>query len=981
MGKFKGFVEGKRFDQRGTGLRAEVTAIQQRTQRETDAIELAKIQHKEASSNWIAGASDAFNFTEKVQRKKAELKDKQRVHAYEALRKLAETDVDRLKGIAAEKQKEVDHYKELAPKRAKMVQNLVTGIWQFQDTVRGIGEFNARDGSGLLDYQIDGHVDVESALFKSLSEDHRKLILEAKKTGDWSKVVEANAIWSQKKLSTTYARQKLLDFTKKNKDSISQEVYAELGRHKINLKTEEDARPYYELYAHTLLKASGIKPTTKQGREIINIYKTAGRLDYKGKVDARSYTDSNTNIQNQAAHVYKLGTNHPDFKTEFNGLITLELGRTIKVGNKYLRGHANGVSHPDAYLNAGKAIVDAGIKDGLDESTLQEILATAETMPSKGNTKVQQYAVKHEGVTEQIVEYYREKRDEHINEKDQVIAEADFSTLTRMDKDLTNKPWEFQTDDNGDLVLGEDGKPVALTQETGFTTMKDWKWKKLLSTATNPKISDSAKNKIYAKLQFVGLNTTIDNMYIDMTDLYKRGDEDSIANARSIYDSATPTEQKKLRPLFENLQYLHKAIVPYKAPGSETVYSGSKANLARIRHSVFIPTEGANFNALSKLHESASGAIIAFDNAVDDLTLSLKDDPRFKDNPQGAYNEAFNIVKAEYDKGEKGEGRWARTGGTTANPGDSPRQLIYTNYKADLTTNDTERLNMFWGKGEEDREQAKRELLAYKGPEYDAEMTNNILKHRLLSEGAFKKENEAKLLTDQKFLNGSTVQYIHGEITAWNKGETGVWGYPPQLQAYAKYKGITNRKALQTVFNIYAKEGLLPEITVPEDSTDAAIDIKNDGKYFLQRNEKAICAYSACKAQNVMPKSFNVDYTLQGMDKETAAAKSLGVEFLYSEDGIKSFTNPQDGIKSELFYENMIDWNTANKLNVLPFTRDINSWEFPFHKGKPVKITYADKADIGTQVGATKKNAFGQTLVYSVISGSNARKHLGWKLQ
>ena len=116
-------------------------------------------------------------------------------------------------------------------------------------------------------------------------------------------------------------------------------------------------------------------------------------------------------------------------------------------------------------------------------------------------------------------------------------------------------------------------------------------------------------------------------------------------------------------------------------------------------------------------------------------------------------------------------------------------------------------LRVIWnkkiGKGAEDREQAKRELLAYKGPEYDAEMTNNILKHRLLSEGAFRKENEAKLLTDQKFLNGSTVEYIYEEITAWNNGEVGVWGYPPQLQAYAKYKQITNRKALQTVFNIY----------------------------------------------------------------------------------------------------------------------------------------------------------------------------------
>ena len=58
------------------------------------------------------------------------------------------------------------------------------------------------------------------------------------------------------------------------------------------------------------------------------------------------------------------------------------------------------------------------------------------------------------------------------------------------------------------------------------------------------------------------------------------------------------------------------------------------------------------------------------------------------------------------------------------------------------------------------------------------------------------------------------------------------------------------------------------------------------------------------------------------MDKETTVSKSLGVEFFYS-DGAKSFINPQDGIKPELFYENMIDWDTAEKLNIIPF----NFWD------------------------------------------------------
>ena len=72
----------------------------------------------------------------------------------------------------------------------------------------------------------------------------------------------------------------------------------------------------------------------------------------------------------------------------------------------------------------------------MDENKLREILSTAETMPSKGNTKVEQYAVKHKKITEQIVEYYREKRDKKLNQDNNVISEADIKYFRKYLIDL-----------------------------------------------------------------------------------------------------------------------------------------------------------------------------------------------------------------------------------------------------------------------------------------------------------------------------------------------------------------------------------------------------------------------------------------------------------------------------------------------------------------------------------------------------------------
>ena len=62
------------------------------------------------------------------------------------------------------------------------------------------------------------------------------------------------------------------------------------------------------------------------------------------------------------------------------------------------------------------------------------------------------------------------------------------------------------------------------------------------------------------------------------------------------------------------------------------------------------------------------------------MTLQ-KDDPAYKDNPGGAYEEAFKIVKTEYDAGSDGKtGRWARDKAQDMEQGQLPDKIIYKEF-------------------------------------------------------------------------------------------------------------------------------------------------------------------------------------------------------------------------------------------------------------------------------------------------------------
>lgn len=66
-----------------------------------------------------------------------------------------------------------------------------------------------------------------------------------------------------------------------------------------------------------------------------------------------------------------------------------------------------------------------------------------------------------------------------------------------------------------------------------------------------------------------------------------------------------------------------------------------------------------------------------------------------------------------------------------------------------------------------------------------------------------------------------------------------------------------------------------------------------------------------------------------------------------------------------------LDYNVQTKFSKDKTTQN----DFP----AGTKITHSNKKDKDRRIGDTKKGPLGNTLVYSVISGSNTKKHLGWK--
>ena len=900
--KFRSAAQGRGFKQLGSGLRASEDRIQEQRKREIDSLKLAALQRKEDDQNYISGMDRAFGMQEFQRKERVKLEDKVRTRKYEALKKLAETDVRRLEDEAKMKQKEVDYWKELTPKMAKAAQSMVTGIWQFQDTVRGIGEMNALDGAGYLDGIIDGAENVEAnSLLPNITKDQAKLIQE----GKYDEVV---ALSKKLKIRTSHGARLFLGYLKDNKDKLLEEVRV-VVKNKIGEDlTEANALGYTEFYIHKILQQNGIPATSKYGRQIVRLYKGEAINYVSGKRDTRVYGEQQELIQEKGKLLLNTPASDLKFQSEFHDYVNLIKSSYHKDGTKILKPHEHKLTTADAYLIGMKSLIDIDINKINGENHLNEILATL-SQPTEGNEKSIPLSEKLPKQTQQIIQYYRsefeKRRKNQVTKIDVDSAQAVEDTKNI----LREKPWLYETDGESGAVL-KDTNNQPILKKDGVSKEK-YVFSLIRKTADRTDINDQAKKDIYEHLGFLNLDASTDDKYILARDLYEKG---QFSKATAVINGATAVEQKILKPLFDELSILDKAISPYQQ-GKE-ILTGDKALRSRT-NALFQKTEGGNFGYGRTLHASASGAMFEFNSAVRQLTIELSRKPEYKDNPQGAYEEAFITIHKEYEQGSSangGTGRWKRTESTDEDA--EGRQIIYDNWSITASENEVNRIKSLFKldlKGDL-KQVANTKIEPFSAADANTILTNNLFISPFSNEAESDRQflMHPRTVSNDRITADAQIAYQH----SLPDGERRPFQIPQVIIEYARLR----KKNPLVVYNSIlraksAMTGVDPKIVLPSTSQDACIDVLNGGSFVHDRNEGAVWAYKACQAQGINPMSFNTEDAMNGLSTADAFTQRLNVEL-----------TPTSFIENGGLFKTPVDWSTMEELG-LGFYWDADSFK------------------------------------------------------
>ena len=677
--KFRGSAQGRGFKQLGSGLRAAEDRIQEQRRREIDSLKLSSLQRKEDNQNYISGI-ERVGRQEEFQRKELnKLEDKVRTRKYEALKKLADTDVARLEGEAREKQKEVDYWKELTPKAAKALQSSITGIYQFQDAYRGQKYYDALRESGLLEGLHDGEKNITDLFNKNFFKDFRAGKINKDNIENY---LVSDALWDKHKSRTSRGALLLLDYLKKNKGQLTAEVVAEAREAGYTISNTEYA-DLHEWAAHAILKNAGIPATSRRGSQIIELYRGEGLKVQQRRILNERWEKNKSDISDQVTYLLSLSGQNEDIGEEAKNLVSMVYGAHVKVGDTVKAPHENGMTWPGAWVGTGQMIVDVGFEDINGREHLKQILSKFYTIPKEGsNQKPEQFIVKMEEATKTILEYYDKKVKEKADLGSPKQNEYNVQYRLKLERSIGNQAWQFKTNDNGDLEM-VDGKKVPLPQDQ-VLSKKDWMFQEIRKVSKNPELDNKGKQTAYAELGLLGDTHKVAEQYVIAKEYYNNGENNK---ARNYISTQTAGDQELLKPLFEEIKFLEKAVVPLEG-------KGPRKSVELRTTKLFQSTEGQNYSSQSsQMHNSSIHARSSFVNAVEQETIRLGKLSQYKDNPQGAYEQAWTNLLTEFEKGDRDKhgdqasGRWLRRGASTAGPGQSGRYLIYENYD---TTSDAE---------------------------------------------------------------------------------------------------------------------------------------------------------------------------------------------------------------------------------------------------------------------------------------------------
>ena len=482
--QYKGAATSRSFKQLGAGLRAGEDRLREQRKIEADSIKLAKLQSAQASKAKIGGIETAGRFEEGVLKEKQNLENEARQNSYEAFKKFAETDVDRLEGEWKQKKEYADYLGELTPKWTKTIAEAATGGIGLIQNYRKNRQIQAFIDSGLMNTVTDQLSEANFKLKKQITQEMYLQGLNPEETG---------ALFdSTLRINNDDAAKVSADWVVKNRESIASDAifsFESKGDIKYN---EGNAVKVQQANAYLLLAKMGISHKSAGGRRIIETLTSIGREHNANQIMSRRASQTEIRTETQLAKIRAININKKLNPEQIaNGVPTgfqefqLEVHALAAIlDNGYHRGDDNNISTPYARgSNIGNSLHQAldlvikGNYKNLERDDVEKMLAI-QTPITKSQPKAQIYSQQHFSSAEQILADFDKLKEKQKNDLKNAQDQESLASLGTFQKDrdawiaengevTKEQRYKWVNTIMDDPKMDQDTKKAAL-QEIGF---------------------------------------------------------------------------------------------------------------------------------------------------------------------------------------------------------------------------------------------------------------------------------------------------------------------------------------------------------------------------------------------------------------------------------------------------------------------------------------------------------------------------------
>tara|TARA_R100000742_G_C4278530_1_gene101490 strand:- start:281 stop:2974 length:2694 start_codon:yes stop_codon:yes gene_type:complete len=891
--KYKSSRTSSGFRNIGQGISAGERRLKEQLQIGIDAAELARLQHKENTSNFISGMNSQARFEEGVTSKKQTLSKEIRTHQYETLSKKAQTDVDRLLGIAQQKKDYADAVKDYAPKLAKNLGKLAEGVGMFARQQHAQGLYDAANESGLIDKQADLH---EAADIK-LQKEQQKKLLEAEGTSSEITPPLYATYYNRGGGSSNGAYGKvILDEVKTNKNKhfeLAKQAVEEAG----GTLTKDNYVAWMKYYAHIKLQELGASNKTKAGKAFINLFAGYGHEQayaIQGSEDADStesiikgHGDKLVAMRANPAGQELAGT---ELSTEFNNAVIATVKGTFRGENDKIIRQPYVGNKAAAFEGFSKEFINKHYDRFADETELREFFGRI-TIPGDDN---QYWTVKHAARFERVVEHFNNVKSTKTN-RDQKLKESAEDDAFIKGFDTRYAEWQEKKKDPTkypDTPTLEE----FFAQEVGLANQQSGG-------------STRSKNYIYQKAGLTK-NFKSPGVYSSIASLYYGGNKD---DAYILYAAQTPAVQARLKPYFESFKLIDKANY---SSGDKIGVDAMQADIKKIIQTAEgEPGSGTNASRVSVAAKRVEPDYFA--DVVDEYLILVKT-PEYKDNHNKAMMDAFSIVKQKFDDGSvvnktKNPEKWKASKyrrdssayGDVAVAGQS--HLVYMEYQDDTAEGGivAEILN---------NKLAREDLRDSKVTIYESNTLERALRNNFLVAETPEK-SFTKLLFHPRTVSPDTVKDWDGKL------QNGEIPEPTEnlkiLARYDKSKTVTDLQ------NILLEEYKY-DTRILGDDLDAT-KLVASGANYDERDYVGLNFYAACQAQNINAMSPVCRHFAETGVKYKYFKESTGLDWI-EESGYLQFSDVEKALKNNIFDLNLgTPTEILNSTGLLytPFTNTI----------------------------------------------------------